>query len=89
MKNKDIVWKVTYYVIELVILVLGYSVILLFSFDFSIQVMFLVITLLFYTTFGLLRHQAQHDLSLLVVIEYILISGVIFASFIFLNFTRI
>lgn len=89
MQRQDKVWKLTYYAIELVILVLGYALILFFSFDFSVQMMFMVIILLFYITFGLLRHQAERDLKTKVVIEYILISSIIFASFIFLNFTRL
>jgi len=89
MNSRYKAWKLTYYAIELLILILGGSLILFFSFDFAIQIMLLVITLLFYITFGLLRHQAEHDLDTRVVIEYILISAIILASFIFLNITRL
>lgn len=89
MQPKNKLWKTMYYAVELAILLLGYALIVVFSFDFAVQIMFLVITLLFYITFGLLRHQAEHDLKLQVVIEYILISGLILIAFIFLNNSRI
>lgn len=88
MQRQNKAWKLTYYAIELLILLLGYALILFFSFDFSVQMMFLFITLLFYITFGLLRHQAERDLHTSVVIEYILISSIILASFVFLNISR-
>ncbi len=89
MPTRDKIWKLTYYAVEFVILLLGYALIIFFAFDFSIQMMFLVITLLFYITFGLLRHQAERDLTLRVVIEYILISLLVLMLFVFLNNSRI
>lgn len=89
MPTRDKIWKLTYYAVEFVILLLGYALIIFFAFDFSIQMMFLIITLLFYITFGLLRHQAERDLTLRVVIEYILISLLVLMLFVFLNNSRI
>ena len=89
MPTRDRIWKLTYYAVEFAILLLGYSLIIFFAFDFSIQIMFLVITLLFYITFGLLRHQAERDLTIKVVIEYILISLLVLMLFVFLNNSRI
>lgn len=89
MKRRELYWRIGYYGVELAILILGYSLILFFSFDFSVQVMFLIITLMFYIAFGVLRHQAEHDLKAKVVIEYILISVLIVIAFLFLNIGRI
>lgn len=89
MKNSELVWRFAYFFIEFVILLLGFSIITVFSFDLSVQAMFVVVTLIFYITFGLLRHHAQHDLSHKVMIEYILISALILILFTFWNVGRI
>lgn len=77
------------YIIEFVIIGGGFSFLLAFNPPIYSQfiVMFLILTL--YIGVGLFHHNRHHDMHLKVVLEYILVSAVIFALFIFLNIGRI
>jgi hypothetical protein len=78
-----------YYLIELVVLVAGFFVTYLLSFNFKLQEVMLAIVLVFYTLIGIVHHSSHHTLKRKIVIEYVLISILIFAVFIFLNTSKI
>lgn len=78
-----------YYLLELAVLLSGFFLIYLFSFSFIFQLLTLILVLIFYSGLGILHHRLHHALAMRIVIEYILISLVIMASFLFINTGKI
>lgn len=78
-----------YYLVELGVLVSGFFLIVLLSFNFLLQLMTLLIVLILYSALGIFHHKLHHALHAKIVVEYILISGVIFASFLFLTISSL
>lgn len=78
-----------YYFFELAVLVAGFYIIFLLSYSFYLQAASLVLVLIFYTTLGILHHILHHDLYPKIVIEYVLVSLMILAVFVFLNTSKI
>ena len=74
-----------YYFFELLVLIAGFYIIFLLSSSFYLQAGALVLVLIFYTVLGILHHEIHHALKRKIVIEYVLVSLVILAVFIFLN----
>jgi hypothetical protein len=74
-----------YYLFELLVLIAGFYIIFLLSSSFYLQAGALVLVLIFYTILGILHHEIHHALRRKIVIEYILVSLMILAVFIFLN----
>lgn len=64
-----------YYISLTVLLLLGFTLASLFSFDKKLQMIIVVITVLFYVVWGILHHLINHDLSIKIVVEYILIGS--------------
>lgn len=78
-----------YYLFELLALVSGFYIVFLLSYNFYLQALALILVLVFYTVLGILHHEIHHVLKRKIVIEYILISLIIMAIFIFLNNNKI
>ncbi len=85
MKKKHVVL----YLVEFTLLGFGFAFLLLANLAFILQLSLLGGLLLFYTVIGLVHHNSHHDITIKVVLEYILISVLIIALFIFLNISRI
>lgn len=77
------------YLIEFLIIGGGFSLILAMPMPFYAQLFVISVILSLYIIIGLLHHRTHHDISIKVVLEYILVSALIFALFVFLNITRI
>ncbi len=77
------------YLIEFLIIGGGFALILTLSLPFYTQLVVICAILGLYITIGLLHHKTHRDISIKVVLEYILISTLIFALFVFLNTSRI
>ena len=77
-----------YYLFELIVLLIGFFIIFLLSSNFYYQALTLALVLIFYSTLGILHHGLQHTLRRKIVIEYILISLVLLAVFIFLHVNK-
>lgn len=89
MDARKIIEHHAYYFIKFLVLILGFLLIALFSFNLLFQFMTLVFLLISYIAIGLIHHQINHDLSSKIVIEYILVSSLILTAFLFLNITRL
>ena len=76
-----------YYLLELLALLLGFFIIF-FSSGFYFQILSLVVLLVLYTTIGLIHQKIHHYLRSKIVVEYILVSAVLFAAFLFLNISK-
>ncbi len=78
-----------YYILELLVLTLGFFLIIIVSFNLYLQTISLISVLIIYSLLGLLHHVLHHTLRRKIVVEYILVSAVIFTAFIFLNIGKI
>ena len=77
-----------YYLLELLALILGFILVFLLSTSFILQLLTMAIMLSLYTAIGILHHKIHHAFKRKVVVEYILVSAVIFAAFLFLNISK-
>lgn len=77
------------YLIEFLIIGMGFAFLLTFPMAFYSQLAAVTIILCVYVVIGLLHHRTHHDIGINVVLEYILISAIIFATFIFLNISKL
>ncbi|OGH16550.1 MAG: hypothetical protein A3C30_05170 [Candidatus Levybacteria bacterium RIFCSPHIGHO2_02_FULL_40_18] len=77
-----------YYLLELLALTLGFFLVFLLSTNFILQLLTIGIMLSLYTLIGIVHHKIHHTLKLKVVVEYILVSAVLFAAFLFLNISK-
>lgn len=78
-----------YYIFELGVLLSGFFVVYLLSYNFTLQSIVLGIVLMSYAFLGILHHGLHHTLRAAIVIEYLLVSTLIFACFLFLNTGKI
>lgn len=78
-----------YYFFELTVLSSGFFIIFLLSYNLYLQAATLGLILSFYSLLGIVHHKIHHALRRKIVIEYILVSTVIFAVFIFLNIGKL
>lgn len=78
-----------YYILELLVLTLGFFLIVIVSFNLYFQAISLISVLIIYSLLGLLHHALHHTLRRKIVVEYILVSAVIFTAFIFLSIGKI
>ncbi len=74
-----------YYFAELLVILVGFFSIYMLRYDFILQEITLILVLVIYSILGILHHSLHHNLRLKIVIEYTLISILIFACFKFLN----
>lgn len=72
-----------YYISLIIILLFGVLLTLLVT-DRQLQMEIVVLTALFYIVWGILHHFINHDLSMKIVIEYILIGALGLAAVFFL-----
>ena len=86
MKRKH---HVLLYFLEFGVLCLGFAFLLTVNLNFFRQIITLSVILTSYVLIGLLHHGTHHDITVKVVLEYILISALLLALFVFLNITRI
>lgn len=77
------------YVIEFFIIGSGFAFLLTVPLPFYSQLFVITLILCLYMLVGLLHHRTHHDINIKVVLEYILISALVFALFIFLNIARL
>lgn len=77
-----------YYLLELLALILGFFLVFLLSPNFTLQLLAMGIILSLYTIIGIVHHRLHHVLKSKVVVEYILVSAVLFAAFLFLNISK-
>ncbi len=77
-----------YYLLELSALILGFFLVFLLSPNFMLQLVAMGAMLSLYTIIGVVHHRLHHVLKGKIVIEYILISAVLFAAFLFLNISK-
>lgn len=78
-----------YYILELTILLAGFYLVYLLSYDFRLQIINLAFVLLIYSLIGMWHHKSHHSLKSKIVVEYLLVSILIFACFLFLNAGKI
>lgn len=89
MENTKFIEHHTYYFAELLMLLAGFFMMFIYSYDVSLQIILLMLTLFSYISLGFVHHKIKHTFSQKIVLEYILISALILAGFIFLNFGKI
>lgn len=77
------------YLIEFGIIGTGFALLLSFKMTFYQQIGLLSFILVLYTAIGIIHHGKHHDIHPKVVLEYILVSALIFALFVFLNISRL
>lgn len=77
------------YLIEFLVIGSGFAFLLTVVLPFYTQLFVISLILCLYFVIGLLHHRTHHDISMKVVLEYMLVSALIFALFIFLNIARL
>lgn len=78
-----------FYFLEFLLLGSGFAVILFLNLNFMQQIYVIAANLLLYIIFGVYHHSFHNNINLKVVLEYILISVLIFTLFIFINISRL
>lgn len=73
-----------YYFLLIIILALGTFLSLQTSGDRQLQMLIMVMTVFFYVLWGILHHLLEHDLSIKIVIEYVLIGSLAMSIVLFL-----
>lgn len=74
-----------YYLLEASILGFGFLILLLLNLSFFIQIGMLLGILALYISMGLIHHRLHHDMHFKIVLEYFLISVLLFSLFLFLK----
>ncbi len=74
-----------YYAIESLILGLGFFAVYLLSSSVFAQTIFVVVLLFSYAVMGMIHHYLKHDINIKVVLEYVLISILVFSLFLFVR----
>lgn len=87
--NKKIHKHIMFYLGEILIVGGAFSLLLLYKFGFAAKLMIVGIMLTSYIVLGLLHHKMNNDIKGKIVLEYILISLIIFALFLFTNITKL
>lgn len=83
MRNKHI--HINYYIIETFILGIGFFLIHSFLPSYASQTNALALLLGIYVVMGVSHHVLEHDMKMKVMVEYILISVLVFFVFTFLK----
>ena len=76
---------IIHYLIVAGIILLGGSLLLLFAGNKLLQLVGLIITSILYLAYGIIHHRLEHDLTVKIVIEYVLIGLLTIALFIFVK----
>lgn len=77
------------YLLEFAIIGGGFAILLNFKMPFYNQLYVVFGILMIYAIIGVVHHGKHHDIHPKVVLEYILVSTLILALFVFLNISRI
>ncbi|MDO8269819.1 MAG: hypothetical protein Q7T54_04075 [Candidatus Levybacteria bacterium] len=77
------------YLVEFGVIGGGFALLLAMNPTFYMQLVILGFILVLYVIIGLIHHRSHRDISMKVVLEYILVSALIFALFVFLNVSKI
>ncbi len=77
------------YFIEFVLIASGFAFLLAVKLPLYTQSWVIAVILISYMVLGLVHHGRDHDINAKVVLEYILVSALIFALFVFLNISRL
>lgn len=77
------------YFFEFGLITAGFAFLLAVKLPLYTQSWVLALILIFYIILGIYHHGKDHDITTKVVLEYILVSALIFALFIFLNISRL
>ena len=78
-----------YYLLELLVLFVGFFLVYIFSPNHVLQEGALITVLALYTLIGILHHKLHHNLRLKIVIEYAMVAILIFATYLFLNIGKL
>lgn len=90
MKNeRAVVHHTIFYMFEIVIVGGGLFVLLALNLPFLKQLFVLSLILAGYVILGIIHHKLIRDVKLKIVLEYVLISLLIFAAFIFVNVNKL
>lgn len=73
-----------YYLSLIIILALGIFLSLQTSGDRQLQMLIMVMTVFFYVLWGILHHLLEHDLSIKIMIEYVLMGSLAMSIILFL-----
>lgn len=74
-----------HYTTILGIILLGIALLILFSANRGIQLVILITISLLYLAYGILHHSLEHDLTLKIVVEYVLVAVLAIVLFIFVR----
>lgn len=77
------------YILEFILIGGGFSYLLATSLPIYTQLFVLALILIIYLGIGLSHHNKHHDIKLKVVLEYMLISALVFSLFVFLNISKL
>lgn len=77
------------YFFEFVFIAGGFAFLLAVKLPIYTQSWVLAFILISYMILGLVHHSRDHDINTRVVLEYILVSALVFALFVFLNISRL
>ena len=80
---------ISLYFIEFIIIGGGFTLLLSLSLPFYSQLGIIALMLVLYSVVGLLHHKTHRNITSKVVLEYTLISVLIFTLFIFLNIAKL
>lgn len=89
MKEKKLFEHHAYYLFELLILMIGFAAMVVFSSNLIFQFVILIFILVTYMAMGFIHHHFNHDLRAKIVLEYVLISSLVLGAFLFLNAGRL
>lgn len=89
MKDRRLFEHQTYYFFELIVLIVGFFMILIFSYSLTLQFIILIFILMCYMVMGFIHHKINHYFNGKVVLEYILISTLVLGAFLLLNIGRL
>lgn len=78
-----------YYFLEFGVLLAGFILVSAFSYNIYLQLLFLGLTLVSYVMLGVIHHEIHHSMKIKIMVEYLLVSLIILAAFVFLNSTRL
>lgn len=76
---------INYYIFEAAILGLGFFAVYALSLPFTYQMFLIAGLVLLYSVMGIIHHSVKHDIHAKIVLEYILISALVFSIFLFLK----
>lgn len=76
---------INYYILETTVLGVGFFAIYALSLSVQYQAFLIGGLVLLYSLMGIMHHKVQHDIHAKIVLEYILISVLVFSVFLFLK----